>query len=344
MSSHVQIDEWQVTVDALEALVTMLDGRGVVTRANDKAEQTGDLVGRAIGSLPEPWVGAAELVSRISPDQPALTSERADPASGQMWRITVRRIGEDGSCVVLLHDVTNMVALEADARQNERVAEMGRLVGHVAHEVRNPLFSMSATLDALEVRSGTMPMMDRYIANLRREVRRMTLLMQDLLEYGKPPVLETRIESIRAAILDAVAVAAPAAAARHVSLTTNAVMQPDVVLIDRARMAQAIQNIVENALQYAPKGSTVSVCTDTIVLDGNRWIECVVEDEGPGFREGVIPFVFEPFYTTRAGGTGLGLSIVRRIVQMHGGQVSASNRAGGGARVTIRLPARNGES
>jgi two-component system sensor histidine kinase FlrB len=66
-----------------------------------------------------------------------------------------------------------------------------------------------------------------------------------------------------------------------------------------------------------------------------------VEDNGPGFPDDVLPHVFEPFYTTRAGGTGLGLSIVQRIVEIHGGKAFASNREGGGARVTICIPARS---
>jgi signal transduction histidine kinase len=77
--------------------------------------------------------------------------------------------------------------------------------------------------------------------------------------------------------------------------------------------------------------------------DGQRWIECVVADSGPGFRAEDLPHVFDPFFTRRHGGTGLGLSIVHQIAQEHGGEIVAANRPQGGAAMTVRLPASGAE-
>jgi len=108
--------------------------------------------------------------------------------------------------------------------------------------------------------------------------------------------------------------------------------------MDRARLLAALRNLVENAVHHAPAGSTVTVEAVDVEEDGRRGVACSVLDEGPGFRDEDLPYVFAPFFTRRRGGTGLGLSIVQRIVEQHGGEVRAGSRPEGGAAVTVVLP------
>ena len=108
--------------------------------------------------------------------------------------------------------------------------------------------------------------------------------------------------------------------------------------MDRRRLLQVFQNLLDNAVRHAPAKSVVSVEAEGMQADGEAWIDCRVKDEGPGFRSEDLPRVFEPFFTRRRGGTGLGLSIVQRIVEDHGGRIFAGNRADGGAVLTVRLP------
>jgi signal transduction histidine kinase len=109
------------------------------------------------------------------------------------------------------------------------------------------------------------------------------------------------------------------------------------VLMDRRRMVQVFQNLIDNAVHHAPEGGAVRV-TSALESPGGEWIACTVDDDGPGFPPGEEGRLFEPFFTRRHGGTGLGLPIAKRIVEEHGGTVEALNRPGGGARVTVRLP------
>ncbi len=108
--------------------------------------------------------------------------------------------------------------------------------------------------------------------------------------------------------------------------------------MDRRRLTQVFQNLLDNAVRHAPPQSAVIVEAELMRVDGERWIDCRVRDAGPGFRPEDLPRIFEPFFTRRRGGTGLGLSIVQRIVEDHGGRIGAGNRAEGGAVVTVRLP------
>jgi signal transduction histidine kinase len=107
--------------------------------------------------------------------------------------------------------------------------------------------------------------------------------------------------------------------------------------MDRERLRQVFENVIDNALQHAPPVRTISIGAEEIVQT-RSWIECTVEDDGDGFQPADLVHVFEPFFTRREHGIGLGMSIVQRIVQEHSGRVSAGNRLEGGAIVTVRLP------
>jgi signal transduction histidine kinase len=106
------------------------------------------------------------------------------------------------------------------------------------------------------------------------------------------------------------------------------------VSIDRARIAQVLINVIDNAIAHSPPGGTVTVrhaCS-------NGMARVEIDDDGAGIPPSDMPHLFEPFFSKRRGGTGLGLSIVQRIVTQHGGRVVAENREARGARLTVHLP------
>jgi signal transduction histidine kinase len=125
----------------------------------------------------------------------------------------------------------------------------------------------------------------------------------------------------------------PAAAASEILIAFHAAADA-TLLMDPQRLVHAFENLITNAQQHSPRGSTVDV---TLTTDGQA-AEVVVTDRGPGFRADDLPRIFEPFFTRRRGGTGLGLSIVQRIVDEHGGIVTAQNGQAGGAVVRVRVP------
>jgi len=229
--------------------------------------------------------------------------------------------------------------LAADLRRSETMSAMGALTAGVAHEVRNPLFGISSTLDAMEARFRSVTEFQRYVDVLHREVNRMNKLMGDLLEYGKPTALELVSGAVRELIAQAVNACIPLAENMGVVVTQHTRSDIPPVLTDRRRLVQVFQNLLENAIHYSPRGGRVTIAAEAVVNVGTTWIECVVRDSGPGFKLEDLPHVFEPFFTRRGGGTGLGLSIVQRIVEAHGGFIVAANRVEGGAVVIVRLPA-----
>ncbi|HEX6099700.1 MAG TPA: ATP-binding protein [Thermoanaerobaculia bacterium] len=330
-------EEWRETFDSIGSAVLLLDGEHRIIRLNAAAlALTGqphyrDAVGRPVGSISglSLWcevVGAA-IRSRGNEAPVTLRARTGE----RRWDVVVT--SGAAHTTVVISDVTAIARMEENLQRSERMSSMGTLVAGVAHEVRNPLFGISATLDAFEARFGD-EQFQRYTRALRDQLQRMNELMYDLLELGRPassvlwpgpvaPVVTTALSSVHI-----LAVRSNVILRTHMPATL-----PDVPM-DRPRLLQVFENLLRNAIQHSPAGAAVEVHAaqeaDGVVIR--------VEDRGPGFRDEDLPRLFEPFFTRRRGGTGLGLSLVRRIVDDHHGQIEARNREGGGASVRIVLP------
>lgn len=228
--------------------------------------------------------------------------------------------------------------LQASLHRSEIMAAMGSLVAGVAHEVRNPLFAISSTLDALEARVTVRQEYARYITVLRAEVQRLRFLMQELLEYGKPPALDLVPDAPEEAFTQALRACAPVAEGQGVRLLVTGPQDAGLMQMQRQRLVQVFQNLLENAIQHAPPGGEVSIDITSEYLDGHDWVSYAIKDSGPGFRAEDLPKVFEPFFSRRRGGTGLGMSIAQRIVEQHGGRISAANHPEGGGLIVVQLP------
>lgn len=344
--------EWTMTFDALDDPVVIVNRRNEIVRVNEAARRlTGlahrDVTGKRLDTLaPEQlWRRGVELVRRATSTGRTASSQVRSKPDGRTWDIEVNPIlgagAGRGTAIVTAHDVTSVVRLQDSVRRNEAMAAMGSLVAGVAHEVRNPLFSMTATLDAFEARHGPDHPEQRHVQVLRSQLERLQQLMRELLEYGKPPQLHlepVRFESVMEQALEESA---------HLSNGNGIVVERafenglPAVRGDRARLVQVYVNLITNAIHHSSDGARVRVDAQALRQNGSVWLETTVEDSGPGFNPDDLDRVFEPFFTRRHGGTGLGLALVHRIVEQHGGGVTAENRPGGGATVRVRLPVAN---
>src|SRR6185295_16511623 len=226
--------------------------------------------------------------------------------------------------------------LQESLRRSESMAAMGGLVAGVAHEVRNPLFSISATVDALEADLRDRADFMDLARLLRSQVVRLTQLTRDLLDYGKPSALSLGPVPPGDPVKVAMRTCTPLARTKEVELAARVAPGLPALALDAGRMEQVLENLLANAIHYAPRGSSVQLTVE--LLEGQRAIAFRVEDEGSGIAPADLERMFEPFFSRRQGGTGLGLPIVHRIVDAHGGVVRAANRPTGGAVFTVTLP------
>ncbi len=237
-------------------------------------------------------------------------------------------------------DITARKLAEANLQSVHTMAAMGELVAGVAHEVRNPLFGISANIDAFEAQFGGRGEYEETIATLRGEVSRLIALMNDLLDYGRPSSQVAAVGSIAPGVAQAVNACAGLARQSKIQIRNRVRGDLPQIGMDRRRLVQVFQNLIENAIQHTPEGGKVDIDADAEHgSNGEDMISCTVSDTGSGFSEADLPQIFEPFFSRRRGGTGLGLAIVQRIVQEHGGSIHARNRASQGAQIEVRLKA-----
>jgi PAS domain S-box-containing protein len=346
---HKAALEWRLTFDAIESPVIVVDGEGRLTRLNRAAQVLAgrgydSLIGQELASLGpgEPWATSASLAEAVRETRASRHAQVRDAESGRTWEIAATvLLGPDlrtERAILVARDVSRTLELQESLRRNETMSAMGRLVAGVAHEVRNPLFAISANLDALEIQFGEDSPHHRTFRVLHHEVDRLSALMQELLDYGRPQVLEIAPVALFEVVSRAIHATTPLARSGGVEVLDTVPGGLPPVPMDGKRMDQVFQNLIENAIQHTAAGGRVVVSAEAMPERGAQQVVCSVIDTGSGFREQDLPRIFEPFFTRRRGGTGLGLSIVARIVEEHGGRITAANRPEGGAEMTVTLP------
>jgi len=213
------------------------------------------------------------------------------------------------------------------------------LVAWASHDLRTPLASMQAMVEALEDGLGEP---DRYLPALREQVRTLSALVDDLFELSRIEsgmlVLELRETAVDELVRSCMRAFQPAADARRVRLSARAAT-PATARCAPEKVERVLFNLVTNALRHTPSDGAVAVSVDA----ANGSVRIDVEDSGDGLSPEAARRMFERFWrgdrARSSGGAGLDLAIARGLVEAHGGRIWAENREGGGARVSFTLPA-----
>jgi signal transduction histidine kinase len=218
------------------------------------------------------------------------------------------------------------------ARKN-RLADLGQMASHVAHEVRNNLVPVTLYLSLLRRRisddPGSLDVLDKITAGFTA----LDVMVNDLLHFtsDRDPRLQT---FLLGTLIDDVCAALAAQFSAQAIETAIDVPRNLGVTADRDMLRRAVLNMVLNAMDAMPDGGTLAVTA----CSTSRDVELEIADSGPGLSENVLPRIFEPFFTTKQNGTGLGLAMVARIAEAHGGEATAANCPQGGAAFTLRIP------
>jgi PAS domain S-box-containing protein len=340
--------EWARTFDALNSAVLLVGADGRVMRLNRATwELAGrplaDCLGRPLAKLGAgaPWSTALPLPVLALRDGTA--SAEAHEGT-HWWEVVATRVAEGGPVVLVIRDVSQVRDLERSVGQAEQMAALGAVTAGVAHEVRNPLFAISASMDALRVMLAEKPEVHKLLDVAGGEVRRLSELLEDLLEYGKPSAPAAQESELRSVLAAAVAARQSQAVSARVRIVLGEGAAPLPVRVDAGRIRRVFENAIDNAVQHSRAGGEVRLEAERIEEPGGRWARCRVLDEGQGIASYDLPHLFEPFFTRRRGGTGLGLSIAEKIVREHGGRISIGNRPAAGVELVVDLPLLSAET
>jgi signal transduction histidine kinase len=275
----------------------------------------------------------------------ALTdSMRAMTATGDLTRRVAReRPWDDEDARLLARTFENLTEalarFQREAFLRDRLAAVGRLSTVIAHEVRNPLMILKASVRVLRRPGVTSDEVSEAAADIEGEVARLNRVVEDVLALARPIRIEPLPVDLRALCQEA----ADAASADG-ALPVEVVVAPAVpaeVITDAERLRTVLVNLLTNAREAIGESGVAEGEGPPITLRAERaaaGVTLLVEDRGPGIAPEQLAHVFEPYFTTRRTGTGLGHALSRHIVDSLGGSIGISPRPGGGTRVRVDLP------
>jgi signal transduction histidine kinase len=248
--------------------------------------------------------------------------------------MSVQRVGNgDGSRLVhVFQDCADLRTLEERLVQSERLATIGRFASQIAHEIRNPLSSISLNVELLEDElKGSSDEARSLIRSVLKELDRLNDIVGEYLQFSrfpKPHLKRGRVDVVIQELI--LGLKAPSDVKIAVSLHPS---NPEVWL-DENLLRQVLDNLVRNGIEAIEGSGSVSIETD--VLD--RFLVVRVKDTGHGIPAEIQPKLFEPFFTTKTHGTGLGLATSQQIVFEHNGHLVVESRPGKGSTFSILLP------
>jgi len=265
----------------------------------------------------------------------AYVEEVEDPYLGGTFLTSVspvfNQVGEFLGTVHVVRDITELNSLREKLVATERMAALGEVAAKVAHEIRNPLVSVGGFAKRLEKKlDGNLK---EYAGIIAKEVERLEGILREILGFVKEArLLKEKVNAVEL-IDDVIQLIQTQLRERDIKLIKSIGDTP-AVYIDPNRVKEALLNIVNNAVQAVAIHGTITMKTYTDA--GYAVLE--INDTGPGIEEKNLPFIFNPFYTTKLSGTGLGLAITKRIIEEHKGRIEVDSKVGKGTTFRVFLP------
>lgn len=345
--------EWENTFNAITDMITIHDTEFNILRANKAAEK--------ILGLPLITQKAKCYQYYHGSDQPpencasckCLVTER--PVSCEMYEPHLSKFLEirampmyDSSdrlsgLIHVIRDITQRKSVEEALQRAEQLKMVGELAAGLAHEIKNPLAGIKGSIQVL-VETAAIAEEDRaLILKAIDEIKRIETLLKSLLNFAKPPKLMLMPTDVNDLLDKAIALSM-----KHPSLAPSGLKTIDVlkdfdpdlyeIMADPMQLQQVFLNLMFNAIEAMPQGGALAV--KTLLDDADNTLRIAISDSGKGMELPVLDQIFQPFFTTKRKGSGLGLSICQRLMDQHGGTISAESAPGKGTVFTLQIPIR----
>jgi two-component system, NtrC family, sensor histidine kinase PilS len=327
-----------LVTSTLEGVITSINEAACEILGVDEALALGQPLSRWMPGLEARLAGVGLVGSVRRHELDAIRPDRSLRRLGVSATPLSDHTGEIVGRVVHFQDLTELRRMELAVQRSERLAGIGRLAAGIAHEIRNPLASISGSVEVLK----TLPVADhetRQLVDITvREVDRLNGLISDLLDYARPHQEERR--SVDLGELAGEILKAFEQEKRATSVQASLQAEDDVVIEAAAgQLRQVLWNLVRNAAEAMPGGGKLQVTLGWEESSvGNKEAVLSVSDTGAGIAREDLDRIFEPFFSRKAGGTGLGLATVARIVEDHRGTIDIISEPKRGTTFTLRFP------
>jgi signal transduction histidine kinase len=258
-----------------------------------------------------------------------------EPSEIQHIIQAINRLG-----LALREKIAHEKEIESQLRHAERLASLGRLVAGVAHEIRNPLATIRLRVQMCR-RDASDPKVKESCFIALEEIERLNSLVNRLLSFARPIQLQLEPVDLKGLVRERIRSFEELALQKQIQLMTNLPNRNFLAMVDKDRMAQVFDNIIQNALEaMSEHGGTLSVTLSPYAEKDHQasGVNVEFQDTGKGMASAVVTHVLDPFFTTKPTGTGLGLSISHELVRAHGGDIRIESREGRGTSVRITIP------
>lgn len=335
-------------VDNMATGLITVDDNGLCLQANRAAFEILDptpreIVGRPLEKI-VPGVFGEVHKSFAIPEHPRTARfdwMHQNPMQGkQTLELVVSQFPEDSALrgyIVTFHDLTRVRRLEFAMRQSEKMAAVGQLAAGIAHEIRNPLASMSGSIQLLESNFPSEQSEERRLMRIvLREIDRLNNLITEFLDFVRPDVIKEDPVDVNAVLRDVLEMAKLNPSIRKDIQQVVDLRSTRIIQGHRDKLKQAIINIVINAYQAMTDSQNPTLEVRTFDRDDDA-VVVVIKDHGSGIDAVGLRRIFEPFHTTKPKGTGLGLAITHKIIENHSGRIYVESSKGVGTEFTLEF-------
>lgn len=331
-------DYTQSILRSITSGVVTVGPDGSITTINPAAERMlgiteDDAVPKPISSVFEDDGGLTDDVGQVLAGRIPLVLKEAELVTRSGRTVHVQAVtsrmravgGRILGAVVTMEDVSEITALTEQLIKADRLAAMGQLTAGVAHEIRNPLGIIRASVQLLEDRKGDIDQTQEIAHVIKQEIDRLDRVIKALLDFGRPNRPTFVSVDIEDVLRNVVLFTSRFAREAEVRITEDFQGDMPRVLADPDQLKQVFLNLVTNSVQAMQgRGGTIQIRT----LHANEFVHVFITDTGPGIPPSEVGRIFDPFYSTRDEGTGLGLTIVHRIIDQHNGHIDVASSPG----------------
>ena len=316
-------------VDTMPAGVIVLDGKGMIAKANQIAI---DMLGEPLEG--EKWFSVIQRSFRPHQDD----GHEVSLKDGRLIKLDITALAPEPGQLILMTDLTETRRLQKRVAHMQRLSALGKMVASLAHQVRTPL--SAAMLYAANLGSKRLPEASRgsFHTKLMSRLKDLETQVNDMLLFAKSGDQQVVEQVSMQQLLSEVKAGADAMVALNDSELNVSLPEPDIEIMgNKTALASAIQNLIHNSIQVIGSGAQVHLSALRDMQDPD-YVRISVSDNGPGLDLAQTEKIFEPFYTTKSQGTGLGLAVVSSVASAHQGRVEADNNPQGGAIFSMLLP------